>query len=140
MAKKLATSIAGGAWVKVLINDVELGLAQGVSYSEDFGVQGLDALGHLGPIEYESFGYNCEVTIRWLVSKDKAEFDNFVPKRSDVQRDGIMPDNVLVFKDIATDKIHSQFEGAVLSRVSENIESNQFVAGDVAFMCVERTV
>jgi hypothetical protein len=139
MAEKLATSIAGGAWTQVRINGTVLGLAQGSSYNEDFAVQGLETLGHLGPREYNSFGYNCEVTVRWLVSKDKKEFDQFVPKRSDVQKDGLMPDNVLEFVDIATGAVHSSFSGAVLNRVSENIEANQFVAGDLSFLCVERT-
>ena len=138
MAKKLATSIAGGAWTQVRVNGNPVALAQGASYSEDFAVQPLETLGHLGPIEYESFGYSCEVTLRWLVAKNKADFYAIVPFRSDIQKNGMLPDNLVEFVDLATNEVHSAFRGCVVSRNGENIESNQFVSGDLSMMSIER--
>lgn len=139
MAKKLGTSIAGGAWTQVRANGIPIALAQGASYTEDFGVQPIETLNHLGPIEYESLGYSCEVTIRWLMTKDKADFERLAPKRSDIQKDGILPDNLIEFVDTATGEIHSAFRGCVVSRVGETIEANQFVTGDLTLMSIERT-
>lgn len=138
MSKKLATSIAGGAWTQVRVNGEPVALAQGASYTEDFGVQPLETLNHLGPIEYESLGYSCEVTVRWLIAKDKADFDRLAPKRADIQKDGILPDNLIEFVDMATGAVHSAFRGCVVSRLGETIEANQFVTGDLTLLSIER--
>jgi len=138
MAKQLATSIAGGAWVEVQVDGVPILLAQGCSYSEDFNVQPLETLGFLGAREYESFGYTCEITLRWLIAKNKADYNRLVPKRSDIQKDGLLQDHVVTFVDISQQTVHTAFRGAVIARAGENIDANQFVAGDVTMFSVER--
>jgi hypothetical protein len=139
MAKKLATSIAGGAWTQVRVNGSEIiGLAQRAAYNEDFGVQPIETLNFLGPREYESLGYTCEVTIGWLIAKNKDDFNKLAPHRADINKDGILPDNLIEFIDTATNEVHAKFRGCVVSRVSETIESNQFVAGDITLMSIER--
>lgn len=140
MAKKKSTTIAGGAWTQLRVNGEPIGLTQGASYSEDFGVQPLEVLNHLGPIEYESLGYSCEITVRWLISKDKADFNKVVPKREEIQKNGFIPENVIEFINTATNTVHNAFRKAVVSRVGETIESNQFISGDMTFMAVERIV
>lgn len=140
MAKRLAKSIAGGAWTQVRVDGVIIALAQGASYSEDFNAQPLETLGHLGPIEYESFGYSCEITIRWLVAKDKVDFNRIVPKRRDIQEDGMLEDHLVEFIDTATDAVHNAFKGCVISRNGETIESNQFITGDLALLSIERII
>jgi hypothetical protein len=138
MGKRLATTIAGGAWTQVTVDGAPIALAQGASYSDDFNVQPLEVLNHLGPISYESFGYTCEITIRLLVAKNKADFDSIAPLREDVQKAGFLEDHVVSFVNTATATVHNAFSGVVVGRVGENIEANQFVAGDITMYAVER--
>lgn len=138
MAKKLSESIAGGAWTQLQVNGEIIGLAQGASYSEDFGVQPLETLNHLGPIEYESLGYSCEITIRFLITKSKVDFEKIIPKRADIQKQGYIEENRVDFINTASNAIHNSFRKAVVSRVGETIESNQFITGDITLMAVER--
>lgn len=138
MAKRLATTIAGGAWTQVTIDGKPVALATQCSYSDDFNVRPLETLGHLGPHSYESFGYTCEITIRLLVAKDKLDFDAIAPKRADVQKDGFLQDHVVSFVNTATGAVHNSFRGVVVGRVGESIESNQFIASDISMYSVER--
>ena len=126
-------NLGGGAWTKVTASKLsdggdpdnvsdytddafEFALATGCNFNEDFNIQPLEALGHLGPIEYNSFGYSCSINIDSLVAKDKVEFNKFIPDRASVQEDGHVPNWLITFK--STDKsstIYAQFRGVVVS-------------------------
>jgi hypothetical protein len=138
MAKVKSQTIAGGAWVEVRIDGTPVGLASNVNFSEDFRVQPIEVLNTFGVFEYESFGYTCQLQMQWFIAKDKADFDRLIPKRSDIQADGLMPEHLLELIDTALGTVHQAFRGVVLATVGSQIQANQFITGDVSFFAKER--
>jgi len=156
MAGGKIVNLAGGAWVKLTASKLidggdpekisdyaddkfDFALATGANYDEDFNVQPLEVLGHLGAVEYNSFGYTCSVNVDSLVAKDKLEFNKYIPNRADVQADGHLPNWLITFKstDISA-VIYSQFRGVVVAGSGQNIATNQFVSMNVRMMAIER--
>jgi hypothetical protein len=137
MAKRV---IAGGAWVGVKVNGKLVAMASGASYNEDFQVQPANVINHLGPISYDSQGYSCTLTLDLLVARDKQEVLDLIPTRSQVKKDGKMPENIVEFVDTADNKVINAFEGVVLNTDSKSIQPNTYVTANLAFSSTERTV
>jgi len=135
MAKRL---IAGGAWVAVKVNGDTVALASGCSYNEDFQVQPANVINHLGPVSYDSQGYTCNLTIDLLVARDKQEILALIPKRSQVKKDGKLPENTVEFLDTADDSVLESFSGVVLNSDSMTIQPNTYVTANLQFNAVER--
>ena len=74
----MSANLAGGAWVKLIAKKLKVGgdptqigdytgeelefaFAQNANWTEDFNVQPLEVLGHLGPKELSSFGYSLSL-------------------------------------------------------------------------------
>lgn len=132
--------IAGGAWVGIKIDGILVALAAGCSYNEDFQVQPANVINHLGPISYDSQGYSCNITIDLLVARDKQNILQVVPTRSDVARDGKMPENTVEFVDTADQKVLNSFSGVVLSTDASTIAPNTYVTANLAYLAMERIV
>lgn len=137
MAKRM---IAGGAWVGIKVNGNLIALASGCSYNEDFQVQPANVINNLGPISYDSQGYTCTLTIDILVARDKQEILQLIPVRSQVKKDGKMPENTVEFIDTADSVIINSFAGVVLNTDSVNVQPNTYVTGNLQFSAVERMV
>jgi len=137
MAKR---QIAGGAWVGVKVNGELVALASGCGYNEDFQVQPANVINFLGPISYDSQGYSCTLTIDLLVARDKQEILQLIPTRSQVKRDGKMPENIIEFVDTADNKVLNAFVGSILSTNSANIQPNTYVTANLQFFSTERTI
>lgn len=70
MAQKL---IAGGAWVQIAVNGSVVGLVTQASYDEDWGVQPANVLNYHGPVDYDSQGYSCNITLGTYVPERPGE-------------------------------------------------------------------
>lgn len=148
--------IAGGAWTRIVCRQlanggdprnpsdytgpsVEFSLASGASFSEDFNVQPLQTLGFLGPIEHNSFGYNCQLTVDTIVSKDKTSYDLLFPKRALVQRDGQLQAWLFQFQSTDdTPTIYDSFLGTVFASMGRQIQANAFVTQNTTWHSLER--
>lgn len=151
------SNIAGGAWTEIVAakqisvdaatgdavydeaNPVKLALAIGADYDEDFNVQPLETLGHLGPKEYNSFGYSCAINLSILVAKNKELFNTIVPNRKDIQENGQLPKWKFIFRSTTAEKtIYEQFVGVVVASYGSQVQTNQFISANMRLFAIER--
>lgn len=149
MANKL---IAGGAWVQVLINGDPVGLATQAAYDEDFAVNPANVLNFHGPVDYDSQGYSCTVTLGTFVPERPdlgpfpdggvAPLTDYLVLRSQVQRNDGKPGeyDLLQFANTATGEIVNQFRKVMLASNGTQISPNSYVTSNIRFMAIERTV
>jgi hypothetical protein len=148
--------IASGAWVqvKIKVDGVlkALGLAQGCSYDEDWGVQPANCLNHLGPISYDSQNYSCNINMSAFVPEKKASlltsgdggettFADLLPTRDDIQVDGKgKVFEQLVFINTATGEVLNQFEQVILASNGTQVSPNSYVTSNMRFQAVKRSI
>lgn len=149
MANKL---IAGGAWVQVLINGDPVGLATQAAYDEDFAVNPANVLNFHGPVDYDSQGYSCTVTLGTFVPErpDLGPFPDggvtpltdYLVTRSQVQSNDGKPGeyDLLQFVNTATGEIVNQFRKVMLASNGTQISPNSYVTSNLRFMAIERTI
>jgi len=149
MAEKL---IAGGAWVQVQVKiDGQLksiGLASGVSYDEDWGIQQANVLNHLGPISLDSQNYTCSINLSVFVPEKKTTLysdggeitiEDLLPYRDEVQVDGKGREfEQLVFLNTATQKVIRSFSGVVVASNGEQVSPNAYVTENMRFLALKR--
>jgi hypothetical protein len=149
MAEKL---LAGGAWVQVLINGEPVGLCTNASYDEDWAVNPANVLNYHGPVDYDSQGYSCSITMGTFVPEkpqmtpfpdggQKALHD-YLPTRSQVQSNAGKPGgfDLLQFANTATGEILAQFRKVMIASNGIQISPNSYVTANMRMMAVERVV
>jgi len=149
MAQKL---LAGGAWIQVLLDGQAVGLATGASYDEDWAVNPANVLNYHGPVDYDSQGYSCTVTMSTFIPERPGEGpwpDNgqvalaeFIPTRSQVQSNDGKPGEFgdLMFFNTATKTIVNQFRKVMVASNGVQITPNSYVTANLRMMAVERTM
>jgi hypothetical protein len=149
MGEKL---VAGGAWVQVLINGDPVGLANNAAYDEDWAVNAVNVLNYHGPVDYDSQGYSCAITMGTFVPErpDMGPFPDggtkslhdFLVTRSEVQSNDGKPGefDLLQFVNTATGEIMNQFRKVMLASNGSQISPNSYVTANIRFMAVERTI
>ena len=143
--------IAGGAWVKIYIKDEEdpnkkeeeFGLATKLSFNEDYNPQELDVLGHLGPMQYDSMGYRCEIEIGLFNPKDRGIIDTYVPSRAELQTSGKLKKYIIRVEQTggATGEAKKnllKFRGVIFARHSWDISPNARIEGNLSLLAMER--
>ncbi|MHA2426496.1 MAG: hypothetical protein ACXADB_00450 [Candidatus Hermodarchaeia archaeon] len=149
MADKL---IAGGAWVQVLINGEPVGLATNASYDEDWAVNPANVLNFHGPVDYDSQGYSCTLTLGtfvpeipnsgpWPDGGVKALAD-LLPTRSQIQSNNGKPGefDLVQFLNTATARLVNQFRKVMLASNGVQLSPNSYVTANMRLMAVERTI
>jgi len=149
MGQKL---IAGGAWVQVVIDGAPVGLATNASYDEDWAVNPANVLNYHGPVDYDSQGYSCTITLGTFVPEipgsgpwpDKGikTLHEYLPLRRDVQQGGGKPGEfgILQFINTSTGEILNQFEKVMIASNGSQISPNAYITANIRLMAVERTV
>ena len=149
MAEKL---IAGGAWVQVLITIdgslQALGLAQGVSYDEDWGVQKANVLNYLGPISLDSQDYTCSINLNTFVPEktitlydDGGEItiEDLLPYRDTVQINGKTNQyDQLLIMNTAKNKVLQTITGVVVASNRIQVSPNAYDTTNMRFMALKR--
>ena len=135
MAKR---QIAGGAWIGLKIDGKLIAMVSNASYDEDFQVQGANVINYLGPISYDSQGYQCTINIGTLVLIDKSNLKDLLPTRSDIQKDGKMPEHTMTFVETSTGQVFNSFSGVMLASDNLSVQPNQYVTSNLRFFAVER--
>jgi hypothetical protein len=151
MAEKL---ISGGAWVKILADGNQIGLANGASYDEDWAVNPAAVIGYLGPIDYDSQGYTCSINMQTFVPEAIAQNEggrtlpdggntsltDLFPTRSEIQAQGGKPRQIddLIFANILTGEIVAAFRNVMLASNGVQISPNSYITANVRFVAVER--
>jgi hypothetical protein len=147
MAQK---TIAGGAWVQVLFNGQPVGLATGASYDEDWAVNPANTLNYHGPIDYDSQGYSCSLTLSTFVPERPGEgpwpdggstaLAEYIPTRSQVQSNDGKPGEIdlVQFLNTATGEIVNQFRKVMIASNGVQITPNSYVTANMRMMAVER--
>lgn len=146
--------IAGGAWTAVKANGSNVGLALNASYDEDWNVQPAIVLNHLGPIDYDSQGYSCMVTIGTFFPQTPGNFEDrntddqgtvdFVaalPLRSQVQRHDFKGNETptLSFVNTSNEVTIAAFERVILARNGARIRPDSHVTADMQLFAYQRT-
>jgi hypothetical protein len=146
--------IAGGSWIQVLIDSKAVGLATGASYDEDWSVNPANVLNYHGPIDYDSQGYSCTITLSTFIPEvpnvagsptpdggAKALAD-FLPIRSNVQSNGGKPGEfgTLQFVNTSTKATMNSFRKVMLASNGVQITPNSYVTANMRLMAVERTI
>lgn len=149
MAEKM---IAGGAWVQVLVNGDPVGLATQAAYDEDWAVNPANVLNYHGPVDFDSQGYSCTVTLGTFVPErpDSGPFPDggvqtladLLVTRSQVQSNSGKPGefDLLQFVNTATGEVVNQFRKVMLASNGTQISPNSYVTANLRFMSVERTI
>lgn len=160
MAQRL---ISGGAWTQVWVQIPEalglsvsglvpVGLATGASYDEDFAVNPANVIGYHGPIDYDSQGYTCSITIQAFVPEVPGSgpwpeggviaIHDLLVTRAQVQSNGGRPGefDVMQFVNLSTGEVINSFSKVMLASDGVQIAPNSFVTANMRFMSVERTL
>lgn len=149
MGQKILT---GGAWVQVLLNGQPVGLSTGASFDEDWAVNPANVLNYHGPIDYDSQGYSCTVTLSTFVPERPGEgpwpdggqvaLAEFIPTRSQVQSNDGKPGefDLLQFLNTATGELVNQFRKVMIASNGVQITPNSYVTANLRLMSVERTI
>ena len=144
--------LAGGAWIQVLINGQPVGLATGASYDEDWAVNPANVLNYHGPVDYDSQGYSCTVTLSTFLPERPGEgpwpdggavaLAEFIPTRSQVQSNEDKPGelDVLQFLNTSTRELINQFRKVMIASNGVQITPNSYVTANIRLMSVERTI
>lgn len=147
-----AKMVAGGAWVQVLINGEPVGLASQASYDEDWAVNPVNVLNYHGPVDYDSQGYSCSISLGTFVPErpDQGPWPDggvkaladFLVTRSFVQSNDGKPGefDLLQFVNTATGDILNQFRKVMLASNGTQISPNSYVTANMRFMAIERTI
>ena len=145
-----AKMIAGGAWAIIMINGERVGLANQASYDEDWAVNPANVLGYHGPVDYDSQGYSCTVTLGTFVPERPnmgpwpdggvKALSEFLVTRSQVQANDGKPGeyDLMQFVNIATGEIIAQFRKVMLASNGVQISPNSYLTMNMRFMAVER--
>lgn len=143
--------IAGGAWIQVMINGSPVGLATQASYDEDWGVNPANVLNYHGPVDYDSQGYSCTLTLGTFVPERPNEgpwpdggqkaLAEFIPTRTFVQSNAGKPGefDMVQFYNTATRTVVNAFRKVMLASNGVQISPNSYVTANMRMMCVERT-
>lgn len=142
--------IAGGAWVQIIADGRAIGLVQGASYDEDWGVTPANVLNHHGPMDYDSQGYSLQISIQTYIPEapnsgpfpdgGRITMADLIPTRSYVQSNGGKPGEIedLQFVNTATGAIVNQFRRAMIASNGVQIAPNSYISGNLRLMSVER--
>jgi len=144
-------TICGGAWVQTIIDGDAVGLATNASYDEDWAVNPANVLNYHGPIDYDSQGYSCTITLGTYVPEVPGAgpwpdgginaLADLLPTRSEVQSNAGKPGEfgILQFKNTATDDLVNQFRKVMIASNGVQITPNSYVTANIRLMAVERT-
>jgi len=136
--------IAGGAWVQIIINGEPVGLATGASYDEDFAVNPANVLNYHGPVDYDSQGYSCTITLNTFVPERPGQgpwpdggikaLHEYLPSRSEIQANDGKPQ----FLNFATGELVAQFRKVMVASDGVQVSPNSYVTANMRLMAVER--
>lgn len=148
----MAKLVAGGAWIQVLIDGAPVGLASNASYDEDWVVNPCNVLNYHGPMDYDSQGYSCTITLGTFVPERPGlgpwpdggaeSLIEYLPTRREVQSNDGKPGEfgLLQFVNTATGQVINQFRKVMIASNGTQIAPNSYVTANIRFMAVERTV
>jgi hypothetical protein len=153
MADKL---IAGGAWVKILADGQPIGLATGVSYDEDWAVNPANVIGFLGPIDYDSQGYSCSISMQAFIPEKIAQnpggrtlpdgsittISDLIPTRTEIQNQGGKPRQLddLSLVNVSNGEVLASFRNVMIASNGVQVTPNSYVTSNVRMLAVERYV
>jgi len=147
MGQKL---IAGGAWVQVVVDGEAVGLATGASYDEDFAVNPANVLNYHGPIDYDSQGYSCTITLNTFIPERPGRgpfpdggikaLSELLPSRSEIASNDGKPGefDLLQFINTATAELVAQFRKVIIASDGVQISPNSYVTANMRLMAVEK--
>ena len=146
--------IAGGAWCSVRANGKKIGLAINAAYDEDWNVQPALVLNHLGPIDYDSQGYSCMVTLGTFFPQTPGDFDKrnnedqgevdlvaALPLRAQVQRHNFKRnelDDMSFTNASQNNEVIAKFERVILARNGVRIRPDSHVTVDIQAFAYQR--
>ncbi len=142
--------LAGGAWVQVRIDGEPVGLATQAAYDEDWAVNPANVLNYHGPVDYDSQGYSCTVTLGTFVperpgtgpwpDEGTIALSDLLVTRAFVQSNDGKPGefDLLQFINTATGEEINRFRKVMLASNGVQIAPNSYVTMNIRFMCVER--
>lgn len=142
--------IAGGAWCKVVINGQTVGLASGASYDEDWNVQPANVLNYHGPVDYDSQGYSCRISLQSFVPEPgvagpwpdggSIALHDLLPTRAEVQSNAGKPGmfDTLQFISTSAQKVLCQFEKVMVASNGTQISPNSYVTENISLLAVQR--
>jgi len=144
--------IASGAVCQILINGSPVGLVTQASYDEDWAINPANVIGYLGPIDYDSQGYSCSITLGTYIPEKPGSgpwpdggvkaLSDLLPTRSEVQGNNGKPGefDLLQFMNIATGDIINQFRNVMIASNGQQISPNSYATANVRLLSVERMI
>lgn len=142
--------IAGGAWAQVVIDGSPVGMATNATYTEDWGVAPANVVGYLGPMDYDSQNYSCQITIGTFMPEVPGQtawpdggavaLSDLLPNRAEVQSNGGKPGefDLLQFLNKATGDVIAQFRKVMITNNGAQINPNTYITANVSMLAIER--
>ena len=143
--------VAGGAWLKLVADGVQVALVTNVNSDIDHGLQPINVIGVRGPVAWDQLGYTCSITIGAFVAHDDAArqfpdggsrtVGDFLPLKEDTERSTQQfVVDVLQCENIKTGKIIHQWRRVSLASEGNQFQPNSFLALNVRLMALEQTI
>lgn len=147
--------IQGGGWTRIWVEHpdvglVPIGLATGASWNEDYGVQPANVIGFIGPVDFDSQGYNLTLNMQFFVPEvrdggpwpdgGQRSLKDFLPTRSSIQRGGGKPGefSTMQFTNISSGQVSDVFRRVIIVSAGENVNPNSYVQGNLRLQAIER--
>jgi hypothetical protein len=111
-----------------------------------------NVLNYHGPVDYDSQGYSCNITLGTFIPERPGmgpwpdggvtSLSDYLVTRSEVQSNDGKPGefDLMQFVNTATGDVINQFRKVMLASNGTQISPNSYVTANMRFMCVERTV
>jgi hypothetical protein len=143
--------ITGGAWVQIIIDGEPVGLTTSASYDEDWGITPANVLNVLGPMDYDSQGYSCNITLATFIPETPGSspwpdggvkaLSEFLPTRSQVQGNGGKPGEFgeMQFFNTATRLLVAAFKQVIVASNGVQVNPNTYLTANIRLMSLERT-
>lgn len=148
----MARLIAQGFEVQVLMNGTPVGLATNASYDEDWQPNPANVLNYLGPIDWDSQGYQCSITLGTYIPEPpgtgpwpdggQVALASYIPTRTQVQAANgtVNKFALLQFLSTSTGDILNQFSTVLLASNGTQISPNSYITMNVRFLAVQRDI
>jgi len=133
----IANQIAqGGHLVKIMAGGLEVGWARSSSFSQDYGAEGLYAIGSIGPFEHDPLRWSAQITLdQFVIHRAKmgqaVQLMNLAPMGPDSTLNaGIMDFEVLDENDTTL----MVYEECTIQNYSYSVTANAFSGQNATFL------
>jgi len=130
--------VQGGQLVKILAGGLEVGWARSTSLSQDYGTEGVYAIGSIGPIEHDPLRWSATITLdEFVIHRSKMGQAIQLMNLAPMGPEGALQAGLLDFQVLdANDTVMMVYENCTIQSYSYQITANAFSGQNATFMAM----